>query len=107
MKFFEKLKRDDEVMVIPGEDGPGISFGKEAEIPNGTCGTVTEGEGNLPFYDPIGVLYTWYGCYVVFPSFPTSHEKGWFLPRTKLMKINPEDSLTEEKMVADLEELIS
>jgi hypothetical protein len=89
------------VMKIPGPICPGIFYGTNGGIPDGTCGTVLEGEGDLTYWDHLMVPYVGYGCYVHFPSCPSPNEKGWFVNRPRLMKISPEKDLEEESISTD------
>ncbi len=82
-------------MKIPGPRSPGTFFDDQS-IPDGACGTVLEGEGDLTYWDHLMVPYTDYGCYIDFPSHPSMTKRGWFVNRPRLLKITPNDDMKNE-----------
>lgn len=101
MNKFDILHPGDMVMKIPGPLPPGIFYDTGA-LPDGACGTVLEGEADLPYWDSQMVPYIGYGCYVDFPSAPSIDGRGWFVNRPRLMKINPNDTLKNEIVDDDI-----
>jgi len=96
-RLFEILQPGDLVMKISGAPAEGVNVDGRNVVPDGACGTVTEGEGRLIYYDDLTLPRYGYGCYVIFNHYPAEYHKGWYLPRPRLMKITPDSDLESEE----------
>jgi hypothetical protein len=98
-QLFEILRPGDLVMKISGPPPEGVfTVMGNNRVPDGACGTVIEGEGRLVYYDDLNLPHYSYGCYVIFSHNPAPPPGGWYIPRSRLMKITPDGDFESEEL---------